>query len=55
MFPKDHNEENPLFYNVGDDGEFRSLKDITSIEIKLSEQDAAKLWALFEGLEIVNN
>jgi hypothetical protein len=51
MYPDDYNKLNNLYYSVN--GEIRSLKDLTSISIEVSEEDQAKLWALFEGLEIV--
>lgn len=47
---KDFN--NNLYYSVNG-GEIKSLGDLNSIKIELSDEDSARLWAMFEGLEIV--
>jgi len=44
---------NSYFYYQDASGEYKKLSEITSISIELSDEDAAKLWALTEGLEIV--
>ena len=50
---------NPFDYEPGDiyykaeNGEYKKLSDIKSVTINLSEEDSAKLWAAFEGLEII--
>ncbi len=44
-------DKNNLYYAVN--GDMQSLRELTSINIKISEEDEAKLWAMFEGLEIV--
>ncbi len=41
------------FYYQDNAGEYKKLSEITSISVELSEEDAARLWALIEGLEIV--
>ena len=43
------------FYYQDESGEYKKLSDITSITVELSEEDAARLWVLIEGLEIVPN
>lgn len=45
-------EDNNLYYSVN--GDIQSLRELTSINITVSEEDQAKLWAMFEGLEIVS-
>lgn len=48
----DHDDnKNNLYYAVN--GDMQSLRELTSINISVSEEDEAKLWALIEGLEIV--
>lgn len=44
-------ENNNLYYSVN--GDIQSLRKLTSINITISEEDQAKLWAMFEGLDIV--
>ena len=51
MFPSDY--EPGDFYYKAENGEYKKLSDIESITINLSEEDSAKLWAAFEGLEII--
>ena len=46
---------NSDFYYRDESGEYKKLSEITSISIELSEEDAARLWVLIEGLEIVPN
>lgn len=45
-------DKNNLYYAVN--GDMQSLRELTSINITVSEEDQAKLWAMFEGLEIVS-
>ena len=49
-FSEDFN--NNLYYSVNG-GEIKPLGKIDSITFEVSEEDSAKLWAMFEGLEIV--
>lgn len=64
MNPKD-NEHSQLFYS-SDGGETWkafpkdsvqlesiSLSEVAMLKLELSEEDAAKAWALLEGLEII--
>ena len=44
-------DKNNLYYSVN--GDIQSLRELTSIDFKVSEGDEAKLWAMFEGLDIV--
>lgn len=46
---------NSDFYYQDESGEYKKLSEITSISVELSEEDAARLWGLIEGLEIVQN
>jgi len=46
---------NSDFYYQDESGEYKKLSEITSISVELSEEDAARLWVLVEGLEIVPN
>ena len=48
-----HKDGNHNFY-YSVNGDIQSLRELTSINIKISEEDEAKLWAMFEGLEIVS-
>lgn len=52
MYTHGHEDDkNNLYYAVN--GDMQSLRELTSINIKILEEDEAKLWALIEGLEIV--
>ena len=52
MHTHDHDDnKNNLYYAVN--GNMQSLRGLTSINIKVSEEDEAKLWAAIEGLDIV--
>ena len=50
------NEENNnnWFYSTDDGKTFKSISEISSISVNLTEESAAKLWAIFQGgIEIV--
>lgn len=52
------NEENNnnLFYSTDDGKTFKSISEISSISVTLTEESAAKLWAICQGgIEIVRN
>ena len=52
MYTHGHEDDkNNLYYAIN--GDIQSLRELTSIDITVSEEDQAKLWAMFEGLEIV--
>lgn len=55
MNPSDF--EPGMFYYRTDSGEYKKIPDImknmVSISFDLSDEDAARLWALTEGLEII--
>ena len=53
MNPNDNNDIGDLFYSTDDGKTFKQLSEITEITIHLTEESAAKLWAMTEGLEIV--
>ena len=44
--------KNNFYYSVNG-GELKSLGELDSIKIEITEEDSARLWAMFEGLEIV--
>lgn len=57
MNPKDNNELNNLYY-LTNDGTWHKIDELSStmsITCNITEEDAAKLWAIIEGLEIVPN
>lgn len=48
-----NNEYSNLYYSTDDGKTFKQLSEITEVTISLTEESAAKLWAMIEGLEIV--
>ena len=53
MNPNDINDNGELFYSTDNGETFKQLSEITELTIHLTEESAAKLWAMIEGLEIV--
>ena len=54
MIPEDSNDKAKVFYSK--DGEnWIPLSEVTEVHVELSEEQAAKLYALMDPLEIVPN
>lgn len=49
----DNNDTGNLFYSTDNGKTFKQFSEISEITIHLTEESAAKLWAMVEGLEIV--
>ena len=53
MNPNDNNDIGNLFYSTDDGKTIKQFSEISEVTIHLTEESAAKLWAMVEGLEIV--